>query len=66
MMNYFLNLIWQVEPSGPLLLRSEKIYTVMAVLLVIFVALIAYLLVLDRKITRMEKQVDELPKAHSS
>lgn len=37
-------------------MRSEgKIYVVVAILLVIFVGLIGYLVLLDRKITRIEK-----------
>ncbi len=39
-------------------LRSEgKIYVVVAILVVIFAGLIGYLLLLDRKITRIEKKL---------
>lgn len=41
-------------------MRSEgKIYVVVAILLVIFVGLIAYLILLDRKITQIEKKLPE-------
>lgn len=41
-------------------MRSEgKIYVVVAILLVIFVGLIAYLIMLDRKITQIEKKLPE-------
>ena len=41
-------------------MRSEgKIYVVVAILLVILIGLIAYLFMLDRKITRLEKKVQE-------
>ena len=41
-------------------LRSEgKIYVVVAIILVIFVGLIGYLFLMDRKITRLEKKISE-------
>lgn len=41
-------------------LRSEgKIYVVVAILLVIVLGLIAYLVMIDRKTTRLERKVDE-------
>jgi uncharacterized membrane protein YqgA involved in biofilm formation len=41
-------------------MRSEgKIYVVVAILLVIFGGLIGYLVVLDRKVTRIEKKITE-------
>lgn len=41
-------------------MRSEgKIYVVVAILLVIFSGLIGYLVLLDRKITRIEKKLPE-------
>ena len=36
-----------------------KIYVVVAVLLVILIGLIAYLIIIDRKATRLEKKLDE-------
>ena len=36
-----------------------KIYVVVAVLLVILIGLIAYLFMIDRKATRLEKKLDE-------
>jgi K+-transporting ATPase A subunit len=41
-------------------MRSEgKIYVVVAILLIILIGLIAYLIMLDRKITRIEKKLSE-------
>lgn len=41
-------------------MRSEgKIYVVVAILLVIFLGLISYLVLLDRKITRIEKKLPQ-------
>jgi CcmD family protein len=41
-------------------MRSEgKIYVVVAILLVIFAGLIGYLVLLDRKVTRIEKKIAE-------
>ena len=36
-----------------------KIYVVVAILLVILIGLIAYLILIDRKATRLEKKLDE-------
>jgi CcmD family protein len=41
-------------------LRSEgKIYIVVAIMLVIFFGLIGYLLLMDRKVTRLEKKISQ-------
>jgi hypothetical protein len=41
-------------------LRSEgKIYVVVAILVVILTGLVGYLVVIDRKTTRLEKKLDE-------
>jgi CcmD family protein len=41
-------------------LRSEgKIYVVVAILLVIFAGIIAYLFSIDRKVSRLEKRVQD-------
>ena len=41
-------------------LRSEgKIYVVVAIMLVIFFGLIGYLVLMDRKISRLEKRISE-------
>lgn len=41
-------------------MRSEgKIYVVVSILVIIFAGLIAYLVTLDRKVTRMEKKIAE-------
>jgi len=44
-------------------MRAEgKIYVVVAILVAILAGLIAYVLVLDRKATRLEKKLDDLLK----
>jgi hypothetical protein len=41
-------------------MRSEgKIYVVVSILVIIFAGLIAYLVTLDRKVTRIEKKITE-------
>ena len=41
-------------------MRSEgKIYVVVAILVIIFVGLIAYLISMDRKVARIEKKISE-------
>ena len=40
-------------------MRSEgKIYVVVAILLVILIGLVAYLIAIDRKVTRLEKRLN--------
>jgi CcmD family protein len=41
-------------------LRSEgKIYVVVAIMLVIFVSIVAYLFLIDRKVSRLEKRIQD-------
>lgn len=48
------------DPEMADTMRSEgKIYVVVAVILVILAGLIAYLVTIDRKATRLEKKLDE-------
>ena len=41
------------------LLRSDKIYSVLAVILVIFAGLLVYLFTTQRKLSKLEKQFNE-------
>lgn len=43
------------------LYKSGKIYVVVTVLAIIFVGIVGYLIVLDRKITRLEKETSPTP-----
>ncbi len=57
----FLNVFLQVEMAD--LMRSEgKIYVVVAGLLIVVAGFLAYLYLLDRKITKLEKEADKLKK----
>ncbi len=48
------------QPEMADTMRSEgKIYVVVAILLLIFAGLIIYLVMLDRKVTRIEKKLPE-------
>lgn len=48
------------QPEMADTMRSEgKIYVVVAILLIIFAGLIVYLVMLDRKVTRIEKKLPE-------
>ena len=50
----------QATPEMADVMRSEgKIYVVVAILAIIFVGLIAYLVAIDRKVTRIEKKISE-------
>lgn len=46
----------KAESEASLFYSSGKIYVVVAVLLIIFAGIIAYLVRLDRKITKLEKK----------
>ena len=56
-------LFWQSQESAPLLLRSEKIYAVMAVVLVIFVSLLVFMFSTQRKVQQLEKLIEEKNKS---
>lgn len=42
-----------------ILLQSDKVYSILAILLMIFGALIGYMVVTERKLQRLEKKMDE-------
>ncbi len=57
----YLNLVLgQIEPQNEFLLRSEKIYSVLTILLVIFSLLIIYLFITQRKIRNLEKKMGDI------
>lgn len=50
----------ETKPEMADLMRSEgKIYVVVGILLIIFIGLITYLVMLDKKISRLEKRLPE-------
>jgi CcmD family protein len=52
--------IAMAQPEMADTMRSEgKIYVVVTILLIIFAGLIAYLVMLDRKVSRIEKKLPE-------
>jgi CcmD family protein len=57
------NILFAQEITSPEMadvMRSEgKIYVVVAILVIIFAGLIAYLVALDRKLTRLEKKITD-------
>ena len=54
------SLFAQTEVEMADTMRSEgKIYVVVAIMLVIFVGLIGYLFLMDRKVTRLEKKISD-------
>ncbi len=62
---FFISLMmfWQSQETGPLLLRSEKIYAVMAVVMVIFVSLLVFMFSTQRKVQQLEKLIEEKNKS---
>ena len=52
--------VTSAQPEMADAMRSEgKIYVVVAILLIIFAGLVVYLVMLDRKVTRIEKKLPE-------
>jgi CcmD family protein len=60
MKNDFLSLLLQAAPTEKWLFQSEKIYTVLAVVLIIWLGIIVYLLYLRRDVGRLEKELGKL------
>lgn len=59
------SLLAQQEVEMADTLRSEgKIYVVVAIMLVIFIGLIAYLFLMDRKVSRLERKIFEKDSKH--
>ena len=53
--------LWAQEVEMADTLRSEgKIYVVVTILLIILIGLIAYLIMIDRKASRMEKKLETI------
>ncbi|MEO0474097.1 MAG: CcmD family protein [Bacteroidota bacterium] len=50
----------QDQTSGSLLLASDKIYSVLTVILLVFAAVIFYLVQLGRKVGSLEQSMEEL------
>jgi CcmD family protein len=53
-------LFFSLLQSNSPLLRSDKVYSILAVLLVIFVAILVYLFSTNRKLKRLENQFEEI------
>ncbi|MCB9231920.1 MAG: hypothetical protein H6581_09670 [Bacteroidia bacterium] len=51
-----------LQRENELLFRSDKIYTVLVVVSLIFSGLIVYLFLTDRKVGKLEKQVEDMVK----
>lgn len=47
------------QADKPFLLASEKIYSVLTVLLLVFGAMIFYLILTNRKVKELEKKIEE-------
>jgi CcmD family protein len=57
---FFISHLTIAQPEMADTMRSEgKIYVVVTILLIIFAGLIGYLVILDRKVTRIEKKLPE-------
>jgi CcmD family protein len=58
--SFFISQLATAQPEMADTMRSEgKIYVVVAILLIIFGGLIGYLVMLDRKVARIEKKLTE-------
>jgi len=60
LVSFFGSQVTSAQPEMADAMRSEgKIYVVVAILLIIFAGLVVYLVMLDRKVTRIEKKLPE-------
>lgn len=59
-MNSFLAVLLQAAPSQKWLFQSEKINTVLAVILVIWVGIVVYLFLMHRKVSKVEQEIQRL------
>ena len=48
----------EIEMANPMY-ESGKIYVVVAVLVVIFIGIVVYLVIIDRKVSKLEKMINE-------
>lgn len=55
----FIPTIFAQSSGGDFMQSIGKIYVVVAVIITIFIGIIIYLVSLDRKITNLEKQIEE-------
>ena len=55
----FMSLSQPVFAEGDFLRSMGKIYVVVGVLLMIFIGIVIYLISLDRKLTKLETQINE-------
>ncbi|MCI4671526.1 MAG: CcmD family protein [Bacteroidia bacterium] len=60
MINSFFSIFLLQEKAQSWLFASEKVNAVLAVVLVIFVGFISYLFISQRKVSQLEKQMDQL------
>ena len=56
------NFVYFLLQSDSLLLRHDKVYSILAILLVIFATFVAYLILTQRKVSQLEKKIEELEK----
>lgn len=54
---FFLQILLQSPANADILLREGRMYSVLAVLLVIFLALVGYMVMTERKISAIEKKL---------
>ncbi len=60
LITFFLSPVAMAQAEMADTMRSEgKIYVVVGILLIIFIGLIGYLVMLDRKVTRIEKKLTD-------
>lgn len=47
------------EESADFMRSTGKIYVVVAVIVVVFIGIVAFLIYLDRKLTKLERQIND-------
>lgn len=62
MINTFFSIFLLQSQEQSWLFASEKVNTVLAVVLVVFVGFVTYLTLTQRKVSQLEKQMDQIEK----
>ncbi len=59
-MYHLMNILLLLQEEKSWLLKSDKVYSVLAVLLIIFSALIVYVFLTNKKVKQIEAKIKEL------
>lgn len=65
MFAFILNIILQIQPSDSILIQNEKVYSILTILLIIFLGIIIYLIALNKRIHQLDHKLKEIQQESS-